>query len=173
MIRSALLLPLLLLPCLIVQAGVYRWVDADGRVHFSDRPAAAAAERLDLHVDAPASGLADSPVDPTPAIDPFSGPYTRFEILSPVDEAVLMRGEDRFAVELGLEPTLQPGHRLVMVLDGLETVIEAGATRFALDGVAFGPHRLGALIRDEQGALVARAPTHRFELRRAASPGEL
>ncbi|MBK1707540.1 DUF4124 domain-containing protein [Marichromatium gracile] len=173
MIRPALLLPLLLLPCLIVQAGVYRWVDADGRVHFSDRPADATAERLDLHVDAPVSRGADSPVDPPPASAPFPGPYARFEILSPVEAEVLMRGEGRFAVELGLEPALQPGHRLAMVLDGLETVIEAGATRFALDGVAFGPHRLGALIRDEQGVLIARAPTLRFELRRDAPPGEL
>ncbi|NKN32639.1 DUF4124 domain-containing protein [Marichromatium bheemlicum] len=173
MIRSTLLLLLALSPCLLAQAGVYRWVDAEGRVHFSDRPGAD-VQALDLGV---ARSVATDPADnaPAPAAPafPFTGPYSRFEIRSPAADARLERARAGLAVVLELEPGLAPGHRLVMVLDGLETVIEAGATRFALEGVSFGAHRLEVLIRDAEGALVARTPTHAFMLQRQVPPGEL
>lgn len=52
----------LLLPVVTAAAGaerVYRWTDADGRIHFSDRPGAADAETVEI-----------DPVAPVGAVDP-------------------------------------------------------------------------------------------------------
>lgn len=50
-IASALLL---LLSTAAAASGIYRWVDADGRVHFSDRPQQQNAEKIQLNVQASA-----------------------------------------------------------------------------------------------------------------------
>lgn len=53
--------PVLVL-CLVFPAAadVYRWTDADGRVHYGERPPSQGAEKMDLPDAAPAAG----PLDP-------------------------------------------------------------------------------------------------------------
>ncbi|WP_245832038.1 DUF4124 domain-containing protein [Solemya velesiana gill symbiont] len=38
-----------------VSAGVYRWVDENGRVHFDDRPPVSEAQEVDIREQTPAS----------------------------------------------------------------------------------------------------------------------
>ncbi|MBT2989558.1 MAG: hypothetical protein B6D72_05605 [gamma proteobacterium symbiont of Ctena orbiculata] len=45
---SLFLLSLFLSPVFHLQAGVYKWVDENGRVHFSDRPTAAESTEVEI-----------------------------------------------------------------------------------------------------------------------------
>ncbi len=75
MLRTAtLLLPLLLLATAAQAAGqakTYRWVDAKGRVHYSDVPVSPQAQQVQVK---PGSGVVDVPK--TPAAD-LAGECTR------------------------------------------------------------------------------------------------
>ncbi|MEO7557459.1 MAG: DUF4124 domain-containing protein [Gammaproteobacteria bacterium] len=52
--RSTLMLILVLAaPLTLSAAGVYKWVDAEGKVHYSDRPGNAAAEQVPLKAAPP------------------------------------------------------------------------------------------------------------------------
>ena len=95
---------------------VYRWVDDDGQVHFSDRPREG-AERV--VIDEPQTIQAPAPSRTRPARDaeadeaedePFS--YELLEIVTPGQEEVLWNIEGQLAVSMRLEPRLQVGDRI-------------------------------------------------------------
>ncbi len=54
--RTTLMLALLILGCALANAAVYRWVDANGKVHYSDKPPAAGTKPLPIK---------SSPTDPS------------------------------------------------------------------------------------------------------------
>lgn len=77
-LRTLLSTVLLGLAAPVSLAQIYRWVDAEGRVHFSDQaPAGVAAETIELNTDraAPATRAPANPV--APAARPDSLPATR------------------------------------------------------------------------------------------------
>ncbi len=55
MTRTRLLFATLLLLSQAVSGGIYRWVDENGRVHFSDRPVAEEAEQVEIRNSTPPS----------------------------------------------------------------------------------------------------------------------
>lgn len=62
-IKSFLLaLTLAIAPLTVSAAGVYKWTDKDGIVHFGDRqPVGQQSETIDIHTGAPKSGAANQP----------------------------------------------------------------------------------------------------------------
>jgi hypothetical protein len=153
-------------------AEVYRWIDAQGRTHFSDRPPAEPGARI--------VGAGAVPTDPdpseTPAVDadgPILGPYRAFTILVPPDAAVLSQPTDTLSISLLLDPPLLDGQRLEIVLDGQPTGVAPGSTTLVLPGIGFGAHRLQARVQDANGADIARTAVQSLELVQANPPGVL
>lgn len=153
-------------------AEIFRWVDTDGRTHFSDRrPPDAAAQRI-----VPDTGpVGDSAPkgEAAAGYEPFLGPYAAFDILVPTTGAVLIQPIDTLEVQLLLEPPLLDGHRLDLVLDDREVAVEAGSTRFQIQDVGFQAHRIQARVLDALGNVVASTPLLAVELRQSAPPGVL
>ncbi|MFB1487188.1 MULTISPECIES: DUF4124 domain-containing protein [unclassified Thiocapsa] len=157
-------------------AEIFRWVDAEGRINFSDRrPPDAGAQRI-----VPNAGPVDDPADDSTSDgaarsgdDPFLGSYAAFDILTPTAGAVLIQPTDTLEVQLRLEPPLLEGHRLDLVLDDRAVAVEAGSMRFQIQGVGFEAHRIQARVLDALGTVVATTPLIALELRQSASPGVL
>lgn len=146
-------------------AGVYRWVDDSGRVHYGDRPVAGAQT-----VPLPAPRAVETPpVENTPGITGDTGPYTVFEILSPQQNATLRDAGGRVPIALLLDPPLLPGHRMQMLLNEQPVPGDTPGMHLALDGLPFGSHRLRAQIVDEFGVPLASTATIDFHLRRPSA----
>lgn len=167
---------LLLVPCLLAasqsDAEIYRWVDAEGQTHFSDRrPADPHVQILVPETGAPPAEATpeDAPQDEAP--DP--GPYRVLDILTPADGAVLEQPTDDLAITLSIDPPPIVGHRLELLLDGAPIALDAGTTRWQINGVGFATHELQVQVLDTAEAVIARTPTHQVELRRALPPGVL
>lgn len=171
MIRLALAVLALLTP-LAWSAEIFRWVDADGRTHFSDRrPPDTEAQRI-----VPDTGPAgDSTPDGVTRSDtmPLLGPYAAFDILTPAAGAVLSQQTDTLEIQLELEPPLLEGHRLDLMLDDRAIALEAGSMRFQIQGVGFEVHRIQARVQDALGTMVATTPSIELELRQSVPPGVL
>lgn len=160
------LLALSILFCSAAAAQVFKWVDADGRIQFSDRP------RPD------AQQIGSRPRPPTaPRKDPEAerlGPYTAFDIVSPEQNQIIRQTEASLPVVLLLAPTMQEGHRLELAVDGVPVSVDRSlGTQLTLSGISHGTHQAQGRILDTAGAPVATTPVVTFHLRKPLPPGLL
>lgn len=146
---------------------IFRWVDADGRTYYSDRPQPGAQR-----VDGAPKPSAPAPTE-TIRNDALLGPYRDFEIVSPEADQTLRKDDGQLPVSLILDPPLILGHRLELVVDGAPISVDHEATQLSLTGLAFGSHRAQAQIRNTANAVVARTTPVTFHLRKPTPPGVL
>ena len=160
--------PILLLLALLASAAsaseIYKWVDEDGVVHFSDQPRAG-AERVTLPkantIPAPVRAQRQDTDDvdgEQQAEEPFA--YQSLEITSPAPEETLWNIEGVLSVSLALTPALQAGHRVRVYFDGNPQ--DVSGTSFQLEEVWRGVHNLQAEVVDEAGQLMIRSQPNRF-----------
>lgn|SRR5690606_34193584 len=142
---------------------VWRWVDQNGVVHYSDRPVDG-AERIELsgpqtypggQQGLPSATAERSATSPVPQQD--QAPYRRFEIVAPAQQETLWNIGGTLAVTVALEPPLQPGHRLDVYLDGERRSLGATSTQLTVPEVYRGLHTLQAVVVDEAGSEVLRS----------------
>jgi hypothetical protein len=146
---------------------VYRWVDAQGQVHFSDqwRPGAERVRIVETQgftAPPPASaGAEPSTAAPVAA-------YRVLEIISPAQEEVLWNIEGQLPVSLQVDPTLRAGHTLRLLLDGQERNLPPGSTSTRLSEVFRGVHTLQAQVLDANGKVLIESPTRTFVVRQTS-----
>lgn len=151
----------------------YRWVDANGVTHYSDRPRPG-AERIDL---SPAQTYQASPrnmsagTSAQPAAtgaatrgDQTARSYARCEIGTPLDDVALVN-VNSVSASVRLEPQLRAGDRVTMVLDGKAVQEPGSSTSFTLEPIHRGTHSLLARVEDAEGRLLCETPTIRFHVR--------
>jgi hypothetical protein len=164
---------LCLLVCAAASAEIYRWVDPDGAVSYSDRPQPG-AETLGLAAPQPIASRAAKPAPAQGAPDaPLLGPYRGFEIVSPEPNQTIRQEEGKLPLSLVIDPPLIAGHRLELLVDGAPVPVAQSNTQMTLTGLTYGSHRAQALIRDAAGAEVAHTAPVSFHLRKPIPPGVL
>jgi hypothetical protein len=177
----------LLLPCTVLLTGaafaattVYRSIDAQGNVVFSDQPPGPGetAETLEITTPAtfgapasnPAGTGADAgawdwdmeagePADQTPFV------YAALAIVAPAHDEGLRDNAGNVTIVAGVEPDLRPGHLLEILLDG--AVVSSGPGNTAtLTEVERGTHTLEARILDDQGTVLITSQPSTFHMLR-------
>ena len=117
---------------------VYRVVDEDGQVTFTDSPAVnTQAEAINL----PAINIAIAPPVRTNEGDD-EAPYTSARITQPLNNATIPPGQTTLAVELALEPTLQKGHLVQLYVDGRPQGAASTSTTFSVSNLNRGAHNV-------------------------------
>jgi len=154
--------------------GIYRTVDADGNVVFTDNPPdKKRAEEVKVGptntMDSPpaerrAERRGDAPPEPPPL--PDTG-YEAVSITAPDAGANLRIPQDNpIQVQVSLSPSLKDGHRLVILDNG--TPVEGNALDFPNPG----EHTLIAQVRDSQGeVLIESEPVLFYVMRTTADSG--
>jgi len=149
-------------------ATTYRWVDKDGVVHFSDRPAPG-AEVIDVQsaqtFPAETSGATSTSADDADdenAQKPQQV-YVKLDLWKPEDGETLRNTANQIEVRLRLEPDLQPGHSIWIYLDGkrVDGLPSSGET-FTVNNVWRGSHTLNAIVADHGGKPLMRSQTVTF-----------
>jgi len=146
-------------------AGVYRWVDANGVVHYSDQPQPGAAKvqvappQTYQAPPLPASGGTDqSSSDSAPVA---SSCY----LLAPMQDQVYMN-TSTVNGRVQLSVPLNPGDRLSVVLDGTQREVGGdGSGGFTVLGVERGTHTLAALVQTQDGQQRCQTQTVTFHVR--------
>ncbi len=167
MLKRAFIVFITILAAGTVMAQAYKWVDADGVVHYSDRPREG-AERIVLPQDtrrpsqrpAPRSTVSQQPAAAATEEAPAAFKYESLEISTPAAEETLWNIETILNVSLSVEPALQTGHQIRVYFDGEPRMVSG--TSFQLEEVYRGAHNLQAEIVDETGKLMIRSQPNRF-----------
>lgn len=148
----------------VAQAGIYKSRDAQGNVIFSDQPVTG-SEAVSL----PPTNTMDEVVPPpaqAPAGDAAAArPYNTLAIMSPLDGQYVYSGTGSLDVSIAVEPGLQPGHRLRLLLDGAPSGFPAGGS-LKLEGVSRGPHTLQAQVLNADGDVVQSSGTVSVQFQR-------
>jgi hypothetical protein len=143
-----------LLAAFAVQAAVvYKWVDPDGVVHYSDQ-ATPGAEKIYTSSSSSAAAASEgrAPAGPqrTPASAATTGvSYSEFSVTSPVNDQSFF-GDDIIGVHLSLAPPLKPNHAITWHLNGKELEGPPDAVSFPLQRLDRGTYTLAATITDQR-----------------------
>lgn len=139
-------------------APAWTWVDANGTVHFSDRPMPG-ARQVELSAaqgfgsQVPAGQVLRAAAAPAGQ----TGPYQVLDIVSPAEQETLWNIGGMLNVQVRIQPQLQPGHRYDVVFDGQRRNVNATSPRVTLPDVFRGTHTLQLVVIDSAGGELMRS----------------
>lgn len=169
---------MLLLLCLPAAAEVYRLVDKDGSITYTDQPQADAqvspivlphlnkmkatvpTEEPQSDVSETIQGAEKTEVEPT-----FAG-YSRAVILAPNNNEVIPNQQRNIIIQLSVEPQLQTGHRIQFWIDGKAQGAPVSATSYQMNDLERGSHNLSAQIVNDQGRVLISAGSVEVHIQR-------
>jgi len=137
----------------------YRWVDENGQIHYSDRPAPGATQiELTTVQGYTAPAVTQIPSAPETATPPQPAqPYRTFNILQPTQQETLWNIGAVLDVALDLSPGLQAGHHLGVFLDGELIDLGTRVSQFQVQGVYRGLHTMQAVVLTDTGEEILRS----------------
>lgn len=161
----------LALSAMATAAETWKWKDANGVVHYSDKPVPG-AERVDVVPPKPSSSA------PTPAAaapraaatraeptQPVVIPYARCVIAAP-DHEETFNAVDSVTAGVLLEPALQSGHRIEVLLNG--NVVQdwpQDAMGYTFKNLERGSYTISARVLDADGVAACTGPSITFYVR--------
>jgi hypothetical protein len=167
--RILLLLAGLTLSLAALPQEIYRWVDKDGIVHYSDQPGVPGAERVIL-VDPNSYEQEPSDLGPYAAAEggeeeePEESPYTSLAIVQPTPDQVFFGADAVVTVAADLGGTLRSDHTLVFFVNGNRRTADGGLG-LQLTGLERGTHFLRASVLDQNGNPVITSQQITFHVR--------
>ena len=157
----------------VASADVYRSVDAEGNITFSDEPSPSAEK---IHIPKPQSMPAPTTTVVTPVAiptEPLAEPEEKavkysISVVSPEQDATIWDNTGNVAVSVNVEPELKAdkGHSLRYQLDGKQVGnVQTGMT-FSFSNVDRGSHIIVVSVVDKMGVVLKRSKSVLFHLRR-------
>lgn len=142
-------------------AQIYRVVDENGNVTFTDQPPAGEenAEKIEIQTTntspPPATNLYQPSKDKSEdEEDEQSGGY-QVAITAPANETIIPRGPGNFSVSASVSPSLGSGHMLQLLMDGAPREEPQTGTSWALTNVFRGEHNISVAVVDKDGKQLA------------------
>lgn len=147
----------------ITQAEIYKTVDENGNVIYTDQKPAPNAKPIDLpelNVAEPHRRLPTGPSDvdvEVPAAEPIS-------IVSPTDQENIWGTGGTLDVQLSTATELRPGMNVIIYIDG-EDFNAGRSLSVSIDGIERGEHTLRAEIQTGSGRVVTRSEQVTFHMK--------
>ncbi len=168
--RILLILAGLALSLAAASQEIYRWVDKDGIVHFSDQPGAPNAELITViepnSFDSETAGTAANASASEPEDeeeDAGASPYESLAIVSPGQDEVFFGSDATVTIAAELDGTLQPDHSVAFFVNGNRR--PASGLSLELANLERGTHFVRASILDQNGKPVISSQQTSFHVR--------
>lgn len=157
---AALVAATLAIAALPAAAGTYKWVDENGKVHYSDKPVEGAEE-----VKLPELPTYDTPKVPErKPVDeeglenePKAFSYREVGFISPKHEQVFWNTGGKVPIQLDVQPALRPGDQVKVFVDGELRAGPGSSLGFTLDEMYRGTYSIRAVIENPDGEQLAAA----------------
>jgi len=146
---------------------IWRWKDADGIVHYSDSPVPGAERVVTGGASRATASANGSPViaSPAPQTTTAAVRYSRCEVTQPESDEVFFAVRS-VNVSLAVEPFMQSGHHIQLLLNGVAYPKWPDAALSAtLTDLDRGSYTLGVRIVNEDYLTVCTGPTIKFHMR--------
>ncbi|MGE6570182.1 DUF4124 domain-containing protein [Shewanella vesiculosa] len=164
--RILILIGLLLLSAQSL-ATVYRWVDENGKVHYSDE-AKKNAEAVDLEENTQNNITINTPTKIN-TTEPKEAPISySISITSPQEEATIRDNNGAFTVSVSVSPELPRGVMMTLLVDGIVTAPPQASNIFTLTGINRGEHSLVVNAVTQSGKVLASSSPRKIFLHQAS-----
>ncbi len=168
--KSSILFISLVISVSSAHATIYKSVDAQGNVVFSDQPGGN-AQPLKLPpvpTYSPPPMPASVTTETTPIKLPPTPGYEQFAVVAPGQDQAFWDNAGDVEVRVSLQPALMTaaGHRLVFYLDGVAGGEPAEDTSTVFHNVDRGQHTVSAAVIDATGKTIQTTEKVRFQLHR-------
>ena len=148
---------LIALPLYAAAQNVYRTVDENGNVVFTDTPSgdAVQAERMEIRETNRAPAVEPSQAAPEAGPVAVKAVSYNVSIVSPANETSFPMGPGNFSVSAQLSPELGDGDSLQLFIDDVPWGAAQRSTGWALTNVFRGSHDLTVAVIDAKGKQLA------------------
>ena len=159
--------PLLLILLLSTHVGaaVYKWVDEQGTVHYSDTPVEG-AQQIELKDNTHNTVVLPKPIDRAISGETEAVQY-QLTITTPEPEATVRNNNGDFTVSAMMLPEAPKGSRFQLLLDGKTVGSPQGNPVFQLRGIDRGEHQISVQAINAQGLTLAETEPRVIFLHRA------
>lgn len=160
---------LLITLCTETPAGVYKRIDAQGNVEYTDVPKEAKEKPVELP---PASTYTPLPVDSgdqTGVQQPaLTVNYESVAITQPAEDETVRENAGNVLIQVTTTPPLQSGHRFVALIDG-NKMAEGQSSSLQVENLDRGTHSVQVQVVDASGKVVAASQSVTFHLQRVST----
>jgi hypothetical protein len=168
-----LLAALLAVIALPVVGGTYKWVDENGKVHYSDKPVEGAEEvKLPQLPTYDTSNLPkearSQDTDKENDDDEQAASYSRFEFISPKQDQIFWNTGGSVPVQLALQPALRSGHQVKVYLDGTLKSGPSQSLGLTLTEMYRGTYSVRAVVVDRNDREIARTSSVTFHVKQTS-----
>ncbi|MDE1461713.1 DUF4124 domain-containing protein [Spartinivicinus poritis] len=144
-----------ILPWAASYAEIYKTIDKDGKVVFTDNPEGKPAEEVELKkgntISLPPAKI--SPSSKSSDINSKSFSYREFNIKKPTQDATI-RGSGNFSVLAAISPNLRPGDSVQLYIDGKPYGSKQKGLLFNLNNVDRGTHSIVVKVLNSDGRVL-------------------
>jgi hypothetical protein len=139
-------------------AEVYKTVDKDGNVKYTDTPRSDKAEKIELREVNTVPSAQPQAFPPSPSRAQQAEINYSIDIISPRADVTIPVGQRDLAIAVTLNPGLQPGHLLVYFMNG-ELLEETTMNNIIVKDVPRGTHTLVVEAIDANGRTLGTSPS--------------
>ncbi len=150
-----------------VSAGVYRSVDEDGNIVYTDKPSPDAEKiKIDKVQTIPAG---PDNFEYTPPEKPAVADYTKLEIVNPESDHVFTGNTGEVTVSVDIQPALNTkrGDRLILTMDGKKAG-DSTSTSFNLTNLDRGTHTIEVYVVNKGGKSLMESTPVSFTMKRTS-----
>jgi len=172
-IKTSVLLSALIALNTSAQADIYKSVNDEGVIEYSDQPRDGAEK---IKVKNPQSITLPKGADVFTSDNPSTNAttegeatYQRVTITQPANDSAFNSGNGLVSVSSETTPALQPGHSLQLVMDGTPYNSNQSGS-FGLSNVDRGTHQLQVNVIDSAGKTITSSDITTFTLHRPQAP---
>lgn len=137
-------------------ADIYKWVDSQGNVHFTDTPFSG-ARKLNI----PDAQVYSSPVPEPIASEKLRSKYSmknkiiyKIVIVQPDNEATIRNNQGAIAITVRVEPDLLSGDQVQIIFDGRPWGKPQANLLFLFSNIDRGVHTIAAQIMNNGGEVL-------------------
>ncbi|MDO6618449.1 MULTISPECIES: DUF4124 domain-containing protein [unclassified Shewanella] len=167
--RLTLLITLILCSVIfsISHATVYRWVDEQGNVHYSDQPREN-AEQVELSENTQNSVAAPTVIETDSSPKEAKPVEYRVRIVNPTQEETIRNNNGNFTVVASAAPELPSGFLMALYIDDLLYGQPQSSSIFNVTEVNRGEHNLVVKVLTQNGKVLASSSPRKIFLHQAS-----
>jgi len=145
-------------------AEMYKWVDKDGNISYSDQPPFKGAEKLDAPAltSVPATDIPEKKPEPIPESEEDKNKttkYTYLRITSPEHDATIRDNDGNFSISFSIQPSLntKQGHYFSVHMDGKTMQDKLSSLSADMTNIDRGSHSLSVTVKDKNGKTIRKS----------------